>query len=70
MDTSGRWTDEYELVVQNIHTNEFYSSGYSRGSTEMQVEQPWEYEDKAVFVKVEPEEVTVIKYVEVKENNK
>lgn len=60
VDTS-RWCVEYEAVVKRIADGKFFKTGYRRGATEMQDEQPYEY-GVAVFEEVFPVEKTVTVY--------
>ena len=54
-----RWSTIHEIIFE--HEGKFYSAVYSAGSTEMQDERPWQYEDE-----VECEEVRKVpKVVEV-----
>ena len=59
---TGRWSTHYEQVFQI--GDRYFKTYYSRGSTEIQDESPYEYEGEWVEVtEVVPKEVTVIKYV-------
>ena len=56
-----RWSTHYRLVFKIA--NEYYETFYSEGSTEMQEEDPWEYQDEVECTIVEPVEVKVIQYL-------
>lgn len=59
-DTS-RWSIHYELIFK--FEDKFYMTCYSRGATESQDEQPWEYDGENIpCTEVTPTEVTVIEY--------
>jgi hypothetical protein len=60
-----RWATDYELIFLDKETKKYYQGYYSRGSTEMQAEAPWEYEAPE-FSEVEPVEVMTIVYKVVK----
>lgn len=60
-----RWSQDYELIFQ--YEGSFYQTCYSRGATEQQDEQPFEYEgDEIECTEVEPFETIVIDYREKK----
>ena len=66
IDTS-RWSSLHEAIFRDIETGKYYETTYSQGLTECQDESPYEYDgDEIDFVEVEPFEVTVVKYKEVK----
>ena len=61
---TSRWAIKHEIIFKI--EDRYYISHYSEGSTEMQPEQPYEYEpDKIECVEVVPVEKTVIEYVPV-----
>mgnify|MGYP001585162090 CR=1 FL=1 len=63
-DTS-RWSNWYNLIFK--YEDKFYETQYSVGATESQDESPWEYDGpEIVCYLVEPVEVTVTKYTNVK----
>jgi len=65
-DTS-RWSTWHELIFKEKATGQYFQVTYSRGATECQDEQPWEYDgDEIDCVWVEPVEVTTIDYKPVK----
>ena len=64
IDTS-RWSICREGVFKDLRDGTFWKANWSVGATEYQCENPFEYDDEAVFVQVELKEVTVLKYVEV-----
>jgi len=57
-----RWSVHHRLVVYNLQTSKYYMCTYSKGATENQDEQPWEYDKEVEFVQVEPYATTIIKY--------
>ena len=59
---TSRWSEFHQVVVLQLSTGKFFMSQYTRGLTEQQDEQPWEY-NKPEFTEVFAKEVTVIKYV-------
>lgn len=62
-----RWSHVYERIYKDLESGKFYSTTYSTGATECQDEAPYEYDSEGVeLVEVEPYEVKVIKYREVK----
>lgn len=64
IDTS-RWSIRYSMIFK--FEDKFFSTAYSVGATESQDERPYEYEgDLIECIEVEPYEVTVTKYREVK----
>lgn len=59
-------TDRWSTHCENVFKkgDRYYKTYYSRGSTEIQDEAPYEYEDEWVEVtEVVPKEVTVTKYM-------
>jgi hypothetical protein len=56
-----RWSTHYRLIFKL--DGECYETFYSEGSTEMQEEDPWEYEDEVECTIVEPVEVKIIQYL-------
>jgi len=57
----GRWTISHDLVFK--YEGQFYSTWYSVGSTEMQDEGSWEYEDGPVACNVvQPTPIVVLEY--------
>lgn len=60
-----RWSLLYELVFK--FSGKYYKTSYSVGATECQDESPFEYDpDMIECAEVEPVEVTVVQYREVK----
>ena len=59
---SRRWSEVHEIVFKD-KDGKHYEAGYSCGSTEMQEESPWEYEEEVEAWEVEQKEVTVKKWV-------
>lgn len=47
---SGRWTITHEIVFS--FQGKLYQTSYRTGSTEMQDERPWEYEDEVTCTEV------------------
>lgn len=61
---AGRWNTVHEIIFQD-KDGKCYRTWYSRGSTEMQWERPWEYEgDEIECTEVEQKEVKVLKWVD------
>ena len=67
IDTS-RWSIIHEIIFEN--GGKFYRTTYSEGATEMQWEEPWEYEEEVECEEVELREVTVNKWLPVQETVK
>lgn len=67
VDTS-RWFNIFSIVFKDKTTGKFYSTDYRVGATECQDEGPWEYQDAVMCTEVEPVEVTVTQYHNVKGN--
>ena len=61
--STSRWSVHHEIVFED--QGKFYKAHYSEGSTEMQDESPWEYEDNIECTEVELKEVKVKKWVTV-----
>ena len=59
-----RWSTIHVIVFK--HGNAFYETSYSVGSTEMQDERPWDYNNEVTCTEVVPTEETVIVYKPVK----
>ena len=64
IDTS-RWSTHYEFIFK--HDGKVYRTYYKRGATEMQDEEPWEYEDMVDCDEVKKVEVTKYEWVAVKD---
>ena len=62
---STRWSIVYEGVFLHIPSNKHYLLGWRKGATEMQEEQPFEYEDEVEAKEVELVEVVVKQWREV-----
>ena len=57
----GRWSIYYKMVFS--YDGKYFMHKYSRGATEMQDEEPFEYDgDEIDCIEVEPRELLVIKY--------
>ena len=57
----GRWSIYYKMVFS--YDGKYFMTKYSRGATEMQDEEPFEYDgDEIDCIEVEPRELLVIKY--------
>lgn len=67
-DTS-RWSEHHRLVFKAEDDGLLYETSYSRGLTEYQDEQPWEYETEITATQVEKREVLVYKYLPVEETS-
>lgn len=63
-----RWSIDHYAVFKQVSTGKFFSTCFSSGATENQDESPFEYDNFAEFVEVEPVQVVVTKYVAVKDN--
>ena len=62
---TSRWSHIYEMVFK--FGGKYYKTSYSVGATECQDESPFEYDpDMIECSEVEPVEVTVVQYREVK----
>ena len=46
----GRWSVQHEIIFED--NGKYYSTGYSEGATEMQPDEPWEYDDQVECVEV------------------
>lgn len=60
-----RWSLIHEIIFEN--NGKFYQTTYSKGATEMQMEKPWEYENKIECIEVELREIKVKRWMPVKE---
>lgn len=65
----GRWSDRRVCVFTAPDDGLTYRVGYCVGLTEMQEEEPWEYENTVKGTRVEPHEVTVTEWRQVKPGN-
>ena len=63
---TGRWSAYHTMIFR--HDGELWQTTYSRGLTESQDEEPWEY-DEPIAYRVEPYEVTVTKYRKITDEN-
>jgi hypothetical protein len=61
-DRLGRWSVGGALIIRHVATGALYYGAYSEGATEMQSEEPWDWDDKAEFHMVKPVPVQTIKY--------
>lgn len=59
-DTS-RWSEHHRIVILRKLDNKYFADYYSKGLTEMQDEQPYEYNDPN-FTQVFPEQITITVY--------
>jgi hypothetical protein len=57
-----RWSTIHRLIFMPEGETKLYEASYSRGATEQQDEQPWQYVDEDECVEVEAFEKTVIDY--------
>lgn len=62
--STSRWSTFHELVFKWVD-GKYYRAEYSKGSTEMQCEDPWEYEIDVECVEVELVPVTRLAWVPV-----
>lgn len=60
-----RWSLIHEIVFED--NGKFYQTIYSEGATEMQIEKPWEYENKIECIEVELREVKVKRWMPIEE---
>lgn len=60
-----RWSTYYTFVFQ--YEGKYYQTSYGKGSTEIQDERPWEYEDEVECVEVKPVPKTITVYEIIKE---
>lgn len=61
---TSRWSVHSELIFKRVSDGRIFKTNYSRGATEQQDEQPFEYEPNEIDVYVVvPVEKTVIDYV-------
>lgn len=60
-----RWSIIHEIVFED--NGKFYMTTYSEGSTEIQDERPWEYDDEIECTEVELKNVKVKKWVPVED---
>ena len=61
-----RWSVIRELIFKEKSTGKFYRTTYSEGATEMQYEEPWEYQPEVTCAEVKPVKVEVTQYKEIK----
>jgi len=66
IDDVTRWSVSEHVIVKCLATGKYYCLEYSYGATEMQDEQPFEY-DEPVFIEVKPIEKTITVYEGVKD---
>lgn len=57
-----RWEIHYRTVVLNKLTNKFYQVYYSKGATEIQDTQPFEFDTEVVFEEVFPAHEVITVY--------
>lgn len=62
---SSRWSIHHRIIFE--YDGKYYKTWYSVGSTEMQDESPWEYDDEVECHEVKKKQVTVEKWVSVDE---
>lgn len=60
-----RWSIIHEIVFED--NGKFYMTTYSEGSTEIQDERPWEYDDEIECTEVELKNVKVKKWIPVED---
>ena len=56
-----RWSLEYEVTFE--YKGQYFCTSYRRPATELQEEEPFEYENEVHCVRVYPTEVTKIEYL-------
>lgn len=59
--STSRWNGHYDLIVQRLSDGKFFKSWYTKGLTESQDNDPYEY-GEAKFKEVFPIEKTIIVY--------
>ena len=62
---NSRWSIMHEIVFED--NGKFCQTTYSEGATEMQMEKPWEYENKIECIEVELREVKVKKWMPIED---
>jgi len=61
---AGRWSNHFDAIFKDTSTGKHYVTKYSKGATEMQDEQPFEYgPDEIECNEVELREVTTTEWV-------
>lgn len=60
---TSRWSVHHEIIFK--WEDKFYRANYSKGSTEYQDEQPWQYEEEVECTEVQPVQKLVTVYEEV-----
>lgn len=63
-----RWSSLHLIIAKHKPTGKLYESVCNVGSTEMQDQDSYE-EDEPIFIEVEPYEVTITKYRQVKDKD-
>lgn len=58
---NSRWSVHFELIIKTISDNRFWKSYYSKGATEAQCEDPYEFSDPN-FTEVFPKNVEIVIY--------
>jgi hypothetical protein len=64
---NSRWSAQHEVLFK--HEEKLYSTSYSKGLTEMQDEQPWDYENEVECHEMEAYERTVVSYRRVRDRD-
>ena len=63
-----RWSIHYDGVCQHRETGKYYLISWETGATELQDEEPFDYEDgPVVLIEAAPTVVTTVKYFAIKE---
>lgn len=69
VDTTPRWSDRYCIVIKD-EEGRYWKSYYEQGSTEQQMQQPYEYKDTAEFTRVYKEPVVEFEFLTKDERDK
>ena len=59
-----RWSNRYRGIFKHVPSNEYYILYWSRGKTEQQDEQPFEYEEPELIL-AKKKETKIIKWIPV-----
>ena len=62
IDSTSRWSELHRIIVQRKSDSKYFRSYYSKGSTEMQMELPYEYDEHPSFTEVIPTEKIITVY--------
>ena len=62
IESTGRWSENHDIIIQRESDGKYFGDGYSRGLTEMQDEFPYDYSDPD-FTEVFPKVIEITSYV-------